>query len=151
MTPNPPLPQSIQDLLNAARQAASRAYAPYSHFTVGAALLGSNGIVYPGFNIENASYGLTLCAERSAVVLAMSDGCRSWQHLAVVSPASVSPCGSCRQFLAEFDLQLPIWIGGLDPSHPIRSWTLQQLLPDTMTLDQARHDFGKPPAPHQPY
>lgn len=123
---------AVQRLLEEARLASTLAYAPYSKFTVGAAILGKNGKVYRGFNVENASYGLTLCAERTAVVHALADRCREWEMIAVVSPSSVSPCGSCRQFLAEFDGQLPVWIGALDASLPLRMFTLAQLLPDAM-------------------
>jgi cytidine deaminase len=91
-----------------------RAYAPYSGFEVGAALLGDNGEIYVGANVENASYGLCLCAERSAVAAAIADGSRRFRALAVVTPAkrAASCCGSCRQVLAEFP-----------PSFPVRCFT----------------------------
>lgn len=93
-------------LLNAARQAASLAYAPYSDFPVGAALLTMDGEVITGVNVENASYGLTICAERTAITRAVAEGKRQFQAIAVWASqrphGSVTPCGACRQFLAEF-------------------------------------------------
>lgn len=128
-------PEERTSLLEQARLAAKQAYAPYSQFTVGAAILGSDGKVFTGFNIENASYGLTLCAERVAAARALAEGCRLWVGLAVVSPTAVAPCGSCRQFLAEFGMTLEIWIGALDPHQNVRVTHLSQLLPDAMSLD----------------
>jgi len=90
-------------LLEAAREARKRAYAPYSRFPVGAALLAGNGAVYAGCNIENASYGLCNCAERTALFKAVSEGAGEFKALAVVadSDGPVSPCGACRQVLFE--------------------------------------------------
>ncbi|WP_303672769.1 cytidine deaminase [Vampirovibrio chlorellavorus] len=98
--------EQTRSLLNAAQAAAENAYAPYSDFPVGAALLTTSGVLFTGVNVENASFGLTLCAERTAVVKAVSEGHRDFQAIAVWASrrphGSVTPCGACRQVLAEF-------------------------------------------------
>ncbi len=93
-----------KELLNYAKEAMKKAYAPYSHFKVGAAIVGSNGQIYTGCNIENSSYGATICAERTAAVKAVSDGCTEFITIAVVCSSGefAYPCGICRQFLSEF-------------------------------------------------
>ncbi len=115
-------------LLAAARRAAEAAYAPYSGLHVGAALLAASGRVYLGCNVENASYGLTVCAERVAVWKAVSEGEREFVALAVSGPAGVAlpPCGACRQVLAEFDPHLPVAIPGPDDRPAVHS--LDELL-----------------------
>ncbi len=99
-----------EDLLEEARLASRLAYAPYSSFPVGAALLGAGGRVFRGCNVENASYSLTLCAERVAVVRAVAEGERVFSALAVFSPRSspLFPCGACLQVLAEFSPALEV-------------------------------------------
>ena len=98
--------EQAEALLQSAKQATQYAYAPYSHFPVGAALLCVDGTVISGVNVENVSFGLTLCAERSAMVQAISNGHRAFQAIAVWATqrpqGSITPCGACRQFLAEF-------------------------------------------------
>jgi cytidine deaminase len=98
-------PAAAAHLLEAARSARAHAYAPYSGFPVGAALLAADGRVFTGCNVENASFGLTNCAERVAVGKAVSEGAREFRAIAVVGPddeAPCSPCGACRQVLFEF-------------------------------------------------
>jgi cytidine deaminase len=100
----------LDQLVEAAKKARGRAYAPYSRYQVGAAVRGDNGKVYLGANIENASYGLALCAERNAVAAAILDGCKQLTGLAVITSTSppAAPCGMCRQTLAEFARDLPV-------------------------------------------
>ncbi|MBE3590527.1 MAG: cytidine deaminase [Firmicutes bacterium] len=100
----------ISEPVEAARDAARRAYVPYSRFPVGAALLTGDGRVFQGVNVENASYGLTICAERTAAVKAVSEGVRDFRAVAVVAEraAPCPPCGACLQFLLEFNPRLPV-------------------------------------------
>ncbi|MBI3362162.1 MAG: cytidine deaminase [Chloroflexi bacterium] len=93
-----------QLLIERASDARQRAYAPYSNYTVGAALLTASGKIYDGVNVENASYPATICAERVAVFKAVSEGERDFEAIAVVTSNGGSPCGVCRQVLAEFGL-----------------------------------------------
>jgi len=106
----------LEDLFAEARKAADSAYAKYSKFRVGAALLAEDGTVFTGCNVENRSYGLTICAERTAVVKAVSSGFRSFTALAISTPDSetpVGPCGACRQVLSEFmPPESPVIFGG---------------------------------------
>ncbi len=122
-----------EDLIAAARTAAANSYSPYSNFAVGAALLLDDGSVITGTNIENASYGLALCAETVAVGRAMADGVRGGLvRIAVTGPGvdAITPCGRCRQVLNEL-----AQLGGTDPEvlcvgpHEVRSVKLSELLP----------------------
>ena len=99
-----------EGLLSAARDARERAYAPYSNFAVGAALDTGDGQVFLGCNVENASFGLTMCAERAAVAAAVSGGFRDFSAIAIAGPegATTSPCGACRQVLAEFNPSMTV-------------------------------------------
>lgn len=101
---------AYEGLIQAALDARARAYAPYSRFLVGAALLCEDGRVFTGTNVENATYGLTICAERTAVVKAVSEGARAFKAIAIATDHDppATPCGMCRQTLAEFSLDLPI-------------------------------------------
>ncbi|AEJ19193.1 cytidine deaminase [Gracilinema caldarium] len=106
----------MEQLFETARKAAEASYSPYSHFKVGAALLCEDGSIFTGTNVENRSFGLTICAERSAVVAAVSAGKRRFVALAIATPDSidpVGPCGACRQVLSEFmDKDAPVRCGG---------------------------------------
>ncbi|MBW3628320.1 MAG: cytidine deaminase [Gemmatimonadetes bacterium] len=104
-----------EQLLELARQARANAYAPYSHFPVGAALLAEDGRIFTGVNVENASYGLTTCAERTAMSKAVSEGARTFQAIAVVGPeddVACPPCGSCRQILHELGPEMTVIMPG---------------------------------------
>ncbi|MGC3966723.1 MAG: cytidine deaminase [Pirellulales bacterium] len=116
-------------LIAAAVQARGRAYAPYSKFAVGAALLTTSGETFIGCNVENCSYGLTICAERTAACSAVAAGRREFAALALVLSGGGTPCGACRQFLAEFAPTLPILIVDADRPEHVTETTLDVLLP----------------------
>ena len=118
----------IQKLMDCAIKARENAYSPYSHFAVGAALLCEDGTLYEGCNIENASYGLTNCAERTAIFKAVSEGHVTFKALAVVADTEgpCAPCGACRQVMAEFKIPLLI-MGNLMGN--IKIVTIEELLP----------------------
>jgi cytidine deaminase len=120
---------SLRDLARLARGARRRAYAPYSKFRVGAALRTRSGEVVTGCNVESASYGLTLCAERVAVFKAWSEGMRGFEAIAVVaeSPRPVAPCGACRQILWEFCGD--IWVHLVNPQGRMATRRMSELLP----------------------
>lgn len=122
----------MKDLMELAKKARENAYIPYSKFAVGAALLASSGKVYTGANIENASYGLTLCAERTAIVKAVSEGEREFSCIAIVADTSepVLPCGACLQVMAEFHIDKLI-LGNLITTREVK---LSELLPHNFTL-----------------
>jgi cytidine deaminase len=126
-------------LVQAAREAQAQAYAPYSRFRVGAALEAEDGRVFTGANVENASYGLGICAERSAVSAAATAGARRFRRIVVVSESDppATPCGACRQVLAEFGGDLVVEAVGPRGSG---RWRLDELLPAAFrgtTLDAA--------------
>ena len=117
------------ELIQSALEAQSRAYCTYSNFPVGAALRGKSGRIYQGVNVENASFGLTNCAERVAIGTAVANGEKEFTAIAVASRTGVTPCGACRQVLAEFAPNLEIvMVDSLQPSE-IHHATLTQLLP----------------------
>jgi cytidine deaminase len=122
---------SLAELIAMAREARKQAYAPYSGFTVGAALRTVSGHVYTGCNVENASYGLSICAERVAVSKAVSEGDLYFEALAVVSESMASPCGACRQVLAEFGLDTKVVIADLERGREVHN--VGDLLPAAFT------------------
>lgn len=120
------------ELIEMARQARQWAYAPYSRYAVGAALLTTSGCIYTGVNVENAAYPTTMCAERVAVFKAVSEGEREFEALALVTSNGGSPCGSCRQVLAEFGLETVILIADAE-GHLLNEMTVAELLPGAFT------------------
>ena len=133
-----PMPLPVIDpLMRAARQAREQAYAPYSSFRVGAAVLTRDGRTFTGCNVENASYGLCNCAERTALFSAVAAGCRpgDFVQLAVIAdtPEAVSPCGACRQVMAELCSEtMPVLLGNL--ADAVRETTVGALLPGSFRL-----------------
>jgi cytidine deaminase len=124
-----------RDLVEAAMEARRHAYAPYSRFSVGAALRSTSGEMVTGVNVENASYGMTVCAERSAVFAAVTHGFREFEAIAVATSGGHAPCGACRQVLAEFAPDLVIIL--VDADHPERvpyEVRLCELLPHSFHL-----------------
>ena len=123
-----------KELYRAAVKARENAYAPYSGFRVGAALLAESGKVYTGVNVENSSYGGTICAERTAYLKAVSEGERSFKSIAIAAGDSEAmPCGICRQFMYEFGAELEVITGKDEDS--LRVHTLDQLLPEGFRME----------------
>lgn len=121
--------KNIKKLINLAKQTSNNAYAPYSNFKVGAALLTSNGKIFTGANVENASYGLTVCAERIAVFKAVSEGYTKFQAIAIYTNTNdfTMPCGACRQVLYEFSPNIKVIISNRE--NKIKQLVLTELLP----------------------
>ena len=126
---------SDSDLIAAARKVRLQAYAPYSNFAVGAAVLTNKGDVFVGCNVENASFGLTICAERVAATTAVAAGQRDFVRLALSLPEGGTPCGACRQFLSEFSDELEVLIDDSDKEGSVRTTTLSALLPDRFSFE----------------
>jgi cytidine deaminase len=120
-------------LVARAIEAREMAYAPYSNYRVGAALLGKSGRIYTGGNVENAVYPLVICAERAAVVKAVSEGEREFVALAVATENAGSPCGSCRQVLREFGEDIIVLIADVEGAY--RETTVADLLPDSFSVE----------------
>ena len=119
-------------LIQNAIESREYAYAPYSHYPVGAALLTKSGKVFTGVNIENAAYPTTICAERVAVFKAVSEGEKDFQAIAVVTSNGGPPCGSCRQVLAEFNTNMVVLIAD-DEGRLVSKMTVAELLPSAFT------------------
>ena len=121
--------EGVERLVAAAYRARERAYAPYSNFSVGAAVICADGRVFEGCNIENASYSLTICAERAAIFAAVAAGCRKIDAIAIAGPGEdpLSPCGACRQVMLELSPNAEVIMAGAT-GH--RTRTVRDLLPD---------------------
>ena len=123
-----------QEWINTAIEALDKAYVPYSHFPVGACLVTESGKIYQGINIENASFGLTNCGERTAFFKAVSEGEKTFTHLVVAghTPDPISPCGACRQVMAEFcSPDMPVTLVG--DNGVTKATTVRALLPYAFT------------------
>jgi len=118
----------VDELIAAAAEARKKAYIPYSHYAVGAALITADGVIYTGCNIENASYTPTVCAERVAMFKAVSEGHREFTAIAVVTENGVSPCGVCRQVLGEFMLDGVVLMADTE-GKLLAQMTVAELLP----------------------
>ncbi len=129
-----------EKLIQKAKEVRARAYAPYSNFLVGAALLGYNGNIFTGCNVENASFGLTICAERGAVAKALSQGVKEFKKIAIIADSSsyCFPCGACRQVLYEFAPQLEVIAAKSDIDYEVVS--LRSLLPQAFSLKNDRKE-----------
>jgi cytidine deaminase len=137
------LPEAVRhQLIDRARQAREAAYAPYSNFKVGAAVLSATGEIFTGGNIENASLGATICAERVAIFTAVAGGCRHLTALAVIAdtPDPVPPCGLCRQVLAEFNPDCQVIMANM--AGQWRLMNLQELLPLAFRLPPWKKGAG---------
>lgn len=125
-----------RQLIEEALSVRLRAHAPYSQFFVGAAVRTAAGKVHAGCNVENASYGLTNCAERTAVFTAVAAGEKELTRLAIASPGGVSPCGACRQVLAEFAPSLPILLVDANKPEQVAEVSLADLLPGRFVFEK---------------
>lgn len=122
-----------KELFRMAVETSENAYAPFSNFHVGAALLTEDGKVFTGVNIENSSYGATICAERTAMVKAISEGARDFQSIAIAGNGGTSwPCGICRQFMYEFCPDIRVISG--ENEDELKVYTLKELLPEGFKL-----------------
>ncbi len=129
--------QSLASLIEQAVVQRTLAYAPYSSFAVGAAVEAVDGRIFTGCNVENGSYGLSLCAERVALVRAVAAGIRQFTRIVIVATPLAPPCGACRQVMSEF-FGDDVLVYSVDAATPgtVRSWTMDQLLPDRFRFDK---------------
>ena len=130
---------NLEYLKEKALEAKSKAYAPYSKFNVGCALVTMDDKIYLGCNVENASYGAGICAERTAIVKAVSDGHRKFKSIAVITDLKepATPCGICRQFIREFGLDIVVYCFGMDGTTLIK--TLEEFLPHSFGPEHLNH------------
>ena len=128
-------PELMLDLIQLAQSAYRQAYVPYSHYPVGSAVLFSSGKIYSGCNVENASYGLTVCAERNAIFQAVAQGERELKGIAIAVPTEAfpSPCGACRQVIREFAMDCPVIL--INGTGQTRLTSLKKLLPESFGPD----------------
>lgn len=122
-----------KEMIDLCEQMLARSYCPYSKFAVASVLVAESGKIFTGCNVENASYGLCICAERTAAVKAVSEGFRKFRYCFVLTRSvnKVAPCGACRQFLAEFGLDLTLYLVGSDRKYI--KCQLRDLLPNAFT------------------
>ncbi len=125
-----------KQLIAHAIQARKHAYAPFSQFAVGASLLAADGSITIGANVENSSYGLTICAERVAVGTAVAAGQRNFTAIAVASAGGVSPCGACRQVLAQFVTDMQVFLVDTHQPDCVREFSLTALLPEVFVVNK---------------
>lgn len=125
-----------QHLIQEAESARFKAYAPYSKFRVGAALLDQKGKIFTGCNVENAAYAEAICAERTAIAKAISEGSQKFTSIAIVTENGAAPCGSCRQVLNEFAPKIQIIL--IDAKNNTKEFTLDQLFPLSFGPDQLK-------------
>ncbi|XP_050733033.1 cytidine deaminase-like isoform X2 [Eriocheir sinensis] len=131
----------VEQLIDASLAARLNSYSPYSKFSVGAALLTPDGTIVGGCNVENISYGLTICAERNAICRAVADGHRKFRAIAITAEMGerfVGPCGACRQFLAEFGLDWEVYLAM--PSKQYMKTTVAKLIPDSFSPEWVNLD-----------
>lgn len=139
--------EHYRELVVQACRVRANSYSPYSGFRVGAALLGKSGRVYLGTNVENASFGLSNCAERSAVFRAVSEGEREFEAIAICADGDrpTPPCGACRQVLLEFGPEMNIILAGQQgPDGPVREFSLADLVPEAFTSFRQDDGEGSP-------
>jgi homotetrameric cytidine deaminase len=135
MTKDIRLPEDWKTLVDSSRAARSRAWSPYSRFQVGAVIRNADGRLFTGCNVENASYGLTICAERVAMSTAVAAGATEPVLICVSLTGEPTPCGSCRQFLNEFNPNLLFLLDDCESTNPPECVTLDELLPRAFRLD----------------
>ncbi len=117
-------------LIESALAVRKLAYAPYSNFLVGAALLTKDGTVFTGCNVENTSYGLCICAERTAICKAVSEGHQEFLAIAVAATPFATPCGACRQFIVEFGKKIEVISVDANDVTNVKSWSITDLIPE---------------------
>lgn len=122
---------SNEELAQLSIEARLKAYAPYSNFLVGAALLTKSGEIFTGCNVENSSYGLAICAERTAICKAVSEGHQDFAKIAVSATPFATPCGACRQFIVEFGKDIEVICVSADDTTQLKVWSIEALIPES--------------------